>query len=63
MGYSRNEPVEVTYDEHEHETPDAHLFIIDDEKVWIPKSQMEDWDPNHKTFEIPEWLAEEKGLV
>lgn len=61
MGYEQ-EPVEVTYDEHEHETSRAHLFQIDGEKVWIPKSQMEDWDPNNKTFMIPEWLAVEKGL-
>lgn len=61
MGHGR-EPVEVTYDEHEHETGSAHKFIIDDEVYWIPKSQMEDWDPNRRTFTIPEWLAIEKGL-
>ena len=61
MGQGR-EPIEITYDEHEHESTGAHLFLIDGEKFWIPKSQMEDWDPNQKTFTIPEWLAIEKGL-
>jgi len=59
----RREPVEVTYDDLEHETPDARKFIIDGEVYWIPKGQMTDWDMDAKTFVIPEWLAFEKGLI
>ena len=37
--------------------------------VWIPLSQIKDVDPDElevgqsRTIEIPEWLAEEKGLI
>jgi len=55
--------VDIDYEEHVHETPEAHLFVVEDEKVWIPKSQLEHWDPGQNTFTIPEWLAEVKGLL
>lgn len=57
-----------------HETPRAYLVTeADDDKqeYWLPKSQCEiiDWTNNHTkrgrvaTASIPEWLAEEKGLL
>lgn len=58
-----NDLVDVEYEEHAHETGAAHLFIIEGDEMWIPKSQMEHWDPNRNIFSIPEWLAEEKGLL
>lgn len=41
---------------------------IDDGKeiVWVPKSQIEeadDLDEDTKSITIPEWLAQEKGLI
>ena len=45
-----------------HETDKA--FLVDaggEEKVWLPKSQVE--DNGDGTFAMPEWLATEKGLI
>ena len=48
----------------------AVLVSDGDESYWIPKSQIEeeiDWDSlgegNEIGVTIPEWLAEQKGLV
>lgn len=57
-----------------HETAKAYLVTeADDDKqeYWLPKSQCEivDWTNKHTkrgrvaTASIPEWLAEEKGLL
>lgn len=46
----------------EHQTELAWLMTIEDEQVWLPKSQCE-WDENEGTILVPEWLAIEKGLV
>jgi hypothetical protein len=43
------------------ETDLAYLFEIDDEEVWIPKSQCE-WDEEGGTVEIDMRFAEKKGL-
>jgi hypothetical protein len=59
-GSERFEDVEVAYDEVRHETDKAYLFVIDTEKIWIPKSQISHM--NDDTFVIPRWLAEENGL-
>jgi len=49
-----------------HETDKAYLLDDGEEEYWIPKSQVENechirgdtW-----RFEIPVWLAEDKGIV
>lgn len=51
----------------------SNSVLIDDGsvEVWLPKSQIqnitsdiEDWDIGDRiTFEIPEWLAIDRGLV
>lgn len=53
-----------------HQTDMAVLVQAGDEDIWIPKSQIAedlDWDDYEKEddieFTIPEWLAEEKGMV
>ncbi len=54
-----------------HQTPKAVLVNNGEEDMWIPKSQVLDkdldWDAYEKgdeiEFIIPEWLAEEKGLI
>ncbi len=46
---------------------DAAILVSDgDREVWLPKSQIEySGDPGDESVcvEIPEWLAEEKGLI
>jgi hypothetical protein len=47
---------------------DAVLFEIAGEDVWIPRSQMtggqyREGEYRDGSFEVPEWLAIEKGLV
>ena len=44
----------------------AILFSDGDKEVWLPISQIEDEQENEDgtvTLLIPEWLAEEKGLI
>lgn len=53
--------VEIYYDEIAHETDSAYLFKIDDEEVWIAKSQCVITDGD--VVEMPEWLAVDKGLI
>lgn len=50
-----------------HETEQAILCVVDEEEVWIPKSQIHDDSEVHKAgtsgrLIIPEWLAAKKGL-
>jgi len=42
------------------ESEKAKLFSIDNEEIWIPKSQLV--DEGDEVIAIPRWLAEEKGL-
>ena len=60
-----NETVEVCYDEElkQRATLFFRLFRIGSKEVWIPKSQIWSESGPSKTFEIPEWLAYEKGLL
>lgn len=53
-------------------TDKAALCEIDGEDLWLPLSQCDDggaenWSPavgdENVTVEIPEWLADEKGLL
>ena len=51
-----------------HETDDALLCLIDEEKVWIPKTQVKDdsevYEIGHKgKLVVSEWIATMKGLV
>ncbi len=55
----------VHYESIVHETDKAYLFDLygkGGEGIWIPKSQIKELDENLRTFEIPQWLAEEKEL-
>ena len=58
--------IEITVDI-KHETDMAYLVSDGDNEHWIPKSQLQD-DPEHIsgttfTMIIPEWLAQDKGLI
>lgn len=56
-----------------HETPAAYLLSVEPfgESAWVPKSQCEEGkrflgdlgEPDLIELEMPEWLAETKGLV
>jgi len=54
-------PVEIFFDSVDYETDHAYLLVIDDQKVWIPKSQSRLVEPG--VMEVPEWLAIEKVLI
>lgn len=57
----RHDPVEVAVILH-HETVNAWFVSTTNERkhaVWVPKSLCEF---DGKTLELPQWLAEEKGL-
>lgn len=50
------------------ETANALLCVVDDQEMWIPKSQISDdsevYEAGHTgTLIISEWLATQKGLV
>ena len=69
MSRSRdNEVVEVTLQIH-HETEKAYLVSESGDKneaVWLPKSMCERGEkaaPAIYTFDMPEWLALEKGFL
>ena len=61
--------VEIPYDNIRASTPMAVLFIIGDEEVWIPKSQinMYEFDEENPSKEkivfITQWMAQTKGLI
>lgn len=53
---------EYEVEEYKHETDKAWLLVIDGEEYWLAKSQC-DYDEEEMVVEIPDWLAEEKGLL
>lgn len=52
----------VNYDEIEHQTDEAILFVINSEQIWLPKSQIKDHDENSKVVIIPKWIADKNDL-
>ena len=68
MSRTDDEPVEIEYEEIVNETPAAYCFRVPTYKdetrdMWIPKSQLMDHDQAACTFEVPEWLARDRGMV
>ena len=67
MGRISNQKDYITLmvDEVRYESPDAVLVLIDGEKIWLPKSQLEDWPEVGTAGEIiiAEWLAKEKEMI
>jgi hypothetical protein len=45
-----------------HETARAYLVHDGRQDVWLPKSLVE-YDERDKVFTMPEWLAQDKGLI
>lgn len=75
MSDPRFDPIEII-GHYEHETRDAVLVWVNDNDVWIPKSQLlpdsctglGDYESGYErgnliTIFIPEWLAAEKRLI
>lgn len=60
MTSGRSELVEINA-EKRLETNKAFLLFDGDQEVWVPKSQVE--DNRDGTFTMPEWLAQERGLI
>lgn len=56
-----NDLVEVS-GEVRSETEKAYRFYDGKEYVWLPKSLCE-WDKGAKEMTMPEWLAQDKGLI
>ena len=59
--------VHLDVDEILRETPAAFMVLIDDEQIWLPKSQIADADDYEEgdvdlVISITEWIANEKGL-
>lgn len=55
----------LTVDEIVKETDSAILVKCGDETAWLPRSQIEcagNYQSGFCEIEIPQWLAEEKGL-
>lgn len=55
--------VEISYEHILRKARDSVLFSIEDRDVWIPRSRLNDWDEQLKTFSIPEWLAIDREVV
>lgn len=52
----------VHFDEIKAETEAAIFIVVDDEKIWLPKSQIAHLDHGAGELWIPLWLAEKKSL-
>jgi len=61
MGKVKEEETCTITAELEHETALAYLIDDGEQKVWVPKSQVE--DNGDGTFTMPLWLAKDKGFV
>jgi len=44
-----------------HESENAYLFKIDDREIWMPKSQISEYDGS--TLIVTVWIAKKKGLT
>jgi hypothetical protein len=60
MPVANRELVGVEHEGQAHETADAILFSCQDREVWIPKSELEDYDD--QCMVIPRWLADARNL-
>ena len=57
-----NGMVEVPFDELVEKRPSAICIRIEDKKYWLPLSQI-DYREWSSIIEVPEWLAQQKGLI
>lgn len=50
-----------SYDDLVTKTPRAWLLRFGDDDIWLPKSQCDLYE-HSREVDVPNWLAEEKGL-
>lgn len=69
VDYSRNDSTIEVELEYKHQTFKAVLFVDSGKNIWIPKSQIDDWDDDCEyeigelvEIGIPEWLAVKNGI-
>jgi hypothetical protein len=66
---TRNNPVDIAVVIIRDENSDAAILVSEtgheDDAVWLPRSQIEYTTDRHgrTTVTLPEWLAEDKGLL
>jgi len=53
---------ELKYDDVEHQTEGAVLFIFDDEAKWVPRKLIRSIDYKNHIVEIADWFVEKEGL-
>lgn len=54
----------IPTEDFEAESEKAYCFKVNSQKIWLPKSQIQEWGQNdlQTTFWLPRWLVEEKSL-
>lgn len=57
-----SDDIQIEFDEVGAETEAAVQIRIDGEDFWLPKSQCRIYEKSKKAY-MPEWLAEDKGLI
>ncbi len=57
-----NDPVKIDFDDIVRETERGICLSIDGKEIWLPKSQVE-VDRRTRVATMPEWLANNMGLV
>jgi len=60
--YDGDDVVYINFDDVRHATEKSVLLIVDGEKVWLPFTQIKDFDADDQVVVCSEWIAEEKGL-
>lgn len=68
MSNTDGDPVEIEYEEVVATSQAAICFRVptygdETREMWIPKSQLIDHNEEACTFEVPEWLARDRGMV
>jgi hypothetical protein len=58
---SDRERLRIEYEEIEEETDKAWLLLVEEDSVWLPKSQCS-IDEDRNLIYVPVWLAEQKEL-
>lgn len=63
MSRDEEEPVPLDYDSIEHETDGAILFKMGDDKHWIPRSVIEEVDPEESSVTVAYWWAYKNDMI
>lgn len=68
MSNTDGDPVEIEYEEIVATSKGAICFRVptyqnETREMWIPRSQIIEHDKEARTFEIPEWLAQDRGMT